>query len=112
MLRAPVAAEGERQRSLRIVQLDVQLETGDQPNRVTIDAGAGKQIVEIPAHDRRSITLAMPAGVPYHLDPRFPMNYVYSMSIASATGFIPMFSSGGGDARNLGVFVRLVPHYD
>ena len=34
------------------------------------------------------------------------------MSIASESGFIPMFEGGGGDARFLGVFVRLVPHYE
>jgi hypothetical protein len=116
MLRAPAVSEitpaGERPRSLRILELEVQLETGDQPNRVTVDTGAGKQTVEIPAHDRRSLTIAMPEGVPYHLDPQFPMNYVYSVSIASATEFIPMFSSGGDDARILGVRVHLTPRYD
>ena len=116
MLRAPVVSEstdaGERQRSLRIRRLEVQLETGPVPNRVTLDVGTGVQAVEIPAHDRRSVTLSMPDGVPYHLDPQYPMNYVYMMSIESATGFIPMFTGGGGDARHLGVFVRIVPHYD
>jgi hypothetical protein len=116
MLRAPSVTEvtpaGEVQRSLRIRRLEVILETGAEPNRVTVNGGTGRQVVEIPAHDRRSITIDMPAGVPYHLDPRFPMNYVYAMSIASETGFIPLFWEGGGDARYLGVSVRLVPHYD
>ena len=116
MLRAPVVDEetpaGVRSRSLRIRQLEVDLETGDQPNRVTLDTGTGKHVVEIPPHDRRSLVIAMPDGVPYHLDPRFPMNYVYGMSITSATEFIPMFSGGSGDARNLGVRVHLVPQYD
>ena len=116
MLRAPVVPEatpqGDLHRSLRIRELEVILETGAEPNRVTVDAGAGKHVVEIPAHDRRSITVRMPDGVPYHLDPRFPMNYVYAMSIASETEFIPMFWSGGRDVRNLGVFVRIVPKYD
>jgi hypothetical protein len=116
MLRAPVVTEvtdaGEIQRSLRIRQLEVHLETGAEPNRVTVDTGAGAQVVEIPAHDRRTITLPMPDGVPYHLDPRFPMNYVYAMSIESESGFIPMFAGGGGDSRFLGVFVRIVPHYE
>jgi hypothetical protein len=116
MLRAPVVPEqnsaGQTPRSLRILRLEVQLETGDVPNRVTVDAGTGAQIVDIAAHDRRSITVAMPDGVPYHLDPQFPMNYVYSMAIASESEFIPMFSGGGGDPRNLGVRVYLIPHYD
>jgi hypothetical protein len=116
MLRAPPVTEvtpsGDVQRSLRIRRLEVILETGAEPNRVTVDTGTGKQVVEIPAHDRRSVTMEMPSGVPYHLDPRFPMNYVYLMSIASETGFIPMFWAGGGDGRYLGINVRLVPHYE
>jgi hypothetical protein len=116
MLRAPVVTEvtpqGDRVRSLRIRSLEVELETGAEANRVVVDTGTGGQVVEIPAHDRRSITVTMPEGVPYHLDPRYPMNYVYGAAITSETGFIPMFWSGGGDARYLGVNVRLTPHYD
>jgi hypothetical protein len=100
------------QRSLRIRQLEVQLESGDEPNRVTLDTGTGAQVIEIPAHDSRTVTIGMPDGVPYHLDPRFSMNYVYAMAITSDSGFIPMFWSGGGDARYLGIRVRIVPHYD
>jgi hypothetical protein len=116
MLRAPSVIEvtegGDLPRSLRIRQVEVQLETGAEANRVTVDAGTGAQVVEIPAHDRRSIVVAMPRGVPYHLDPQFPMNYVYGMAIESETGFIPMFWNGGRDSRNLGVFVRIVPTYE
>jgi hypothetical protein len=116
LLRAPVVEEatatGPLTRSLRIVRLDVHLETGDEPNRVTVDAGTGAQVIDIPARDRRTVSVTMPHGVPYHLDPQFPMNYVYAMSITSESGFIPMFWSGGRDARYLGVFVRIVPHYD
>ena len=39
----------EVHRSLRIRRLEVQLETGAEPNRVTVDAGTGKHVVEIPA---------------------------------------------------------------
>jgi hypothetical protein len=116
MLRAPAVPEvtsgGEVQRPLRIRRIEVILETGAEPNRVTIDTGTGKQVVEIPAHDRRAVTMEMPSGVPYHLDPRFSMNYVYLMSITSETGFIPMFWEGGDDARDLGINVRLIPQYD
>jgi hypothetical protein len=117
MLRAPVVAEttadgGETSRSLRIARLEVVLEGGAEPNRVTVDAGTGRQIVEVPPNDSRTISVEVPPGVPYHVDPQFPMNFVYTMSIASETGFIPMFWSGGGDARYLGIRVRLVPHYD
>jgi hypothetical protein len=116
LLRAPVVTEmtdsGEVLRSLRIRQLEVQLETGGVANRVTVKTGAETQVAEIPAHDARTISLDMPSGVPYHVDPQFPMNYVYSVAIAAESGFIPMFTTGGGDARYLGVFVRIVPHYE
>jgi hypothetical protein len=116
MLRAPSVTEitegGDIARSMRIRQVEVHLETGNEPNRVTVDAGTGAHVIEIPAHDRRSVVIQMPRGVPYHLDPQFPMNYVYGMSIESETGFIPMFWSGGRDARFLGVFVRIVPTYE
>lgn len=116
LLRAPVVTEvtdaGARERSLRIHQLEVQLESGAESNRVTVDVGSGAQVVDLPAHDRRTVMVAMPSGVPYHVDPRFPMNYVYWMAVESETGFIPMFTTGGGDSRHLGVFVRIVPRYD
>jgi hypothetical protein len=116
MLRAPVVTEvrpgGDVQRSLRIRQLEVRLETGAEANRVTLDAGGGAQVVDMPAHDQRSVTLQVADGVPYHVDPQYPMNYVYSMAVESQTGFVPMFAGGGGDSRYLGVRVRIVPHYD
>lgn len=116
MLRAPAVEdgpEGQRvSRSLRMPRLEVQLETGARPNRVTIEGGTSTQVVEIPAHDRRSVTIDMPPGLPYKAYPELPTNYVYLLTISSETGFIPMFEEGGGDARFLGVFVRLVPQYE
>jgi hypothetical protein len=115
MLRAPAVAATPEQpvaRSLRLTRLEVQLETGARPNRVTIGGGTSTQVVEIPAHDRRSVTIDLPPGLPYKAYPELPTNYVYLLTIASETGFIPMFEGGGGDARFLGVFVRLIPHYE
>ena len=45
-------------------------------------------------------------------EPLDPTNYVYALSIASQTGFIPLFETGGRDNRFLGVFVRMVPLYE
>ncbi|HXG89026.1 MAG TPA: hypothetical protein VNJ02_11880 [Vicinamibacterales bacterium] len=116
MLRAPIVLQpgdrGEVVRQLRIPRAEILLETGAEANRVTISTGAETQTVEIPANDRRTITIALPAGVPYHPDPAYPMNFVYLMSITSESGFIPMFWSGGRDARLLGVFVHLSPLYE
>jgi hypothetical protein len=115
MLRAPVVTEttnGEVARPLRMPQIEFQLETGAAANRVIITTGAETQPVDIPPHDRRSVTVAMPAGLPYKPFPELPTNYVYLISIESETGFIPMFDTGGRDARFLGVFVRLLPKYE
>jgi hypothetical protein len=116
MLRAPVAREdgpgGAVDRSLRLSRLTVELQTGAVPNRVIVSTGVATQVVEIPAHDRRAIEIAMDDGIPYKAFPELPTNYVYLVSIASETGFIPMFEEGGRDSRFLGVFVRLVPIYE
>ncbi len=115
MLRAPIVMETrdgqEVARPLLVPRLEVQLETGPMPNRVTIGTGAETQVIDIPAHDRRAVTVRMPDGLPYRRDPWLPTNYIYLLSIRSDSGFIPMFQGGGRDVRFLGVFVRLVPHY-
>ncbi|MDH4066169.1 MAG: hypothetical protein OEW19_17345, partial [Acidobacteriota bacterium] len=117
LLRAPTLTEagpagGEVNRPLRIVKIEVQLETGPRPNRVVVSSDAETRVVDLPASDRATFTLAMPDGLPYRPDPRFPTNYVYSLSIDSETGFIPLFDSGERDNRFLGVYVRLVPVYE
>ena len=116
MLRAPIVMEQregqEVARPLRVPRMEVQLESGPVPNRVTIRSGAETQVVELPASDSRSIVVRMGDGVPYRRDPWVPTNYIYMISIESESGFIPMFQSGGRDARFLGTFVRLVPQYE
>jgi hypothetical protein len=116
LLRAPVASEtgqaGEAVRPLRLRSLDLQLETGAVGNRVSVETGSHTEVVDIPAFDRRTLSVLMAAGVPYKPFPELPTNYVYRASIACQSGFIPLFSVGGRDARFLGVMVRIVPHYE
>ena len=92
--------------------MEVTLGTGVVANRVRVDGGGGAQVVDIPANDRRTVIVDMAEGMPYRRDPWVPTNYVYLISIESETSFVPMFASGGGDARFLGVFVRLIPLYE
>ncbi|MCA1586191.1 MAG: hypothetical protein LC791_15945, partial [Acidobacteria bacterium] len=116
LLRAPVvtASEtgGDVVRPLRVSRMEVDLETGPVPNRVTITTGAGTQVVELPASHRQQVVVDMGDGLPYRPYPDFPANYVYAISIASESSFIPLFVSGSRDNRVLGVFVRLVPVYE
>jgi len=116
VLRAPIAPETQAAgvvaaRSLRIEKLTVILETGPRANRVTIDAGTGRRVVEMAASSQQIVEVNMPRGVPYKYHPDFPTNYVYALSISSGSGFVPMFESGSGDSRFLGVMVRLIPTY-
>jgi hypothetical protein len=116
LLRAPIVIEhqgsAEVVRPLRVPRLEVQLETGPIPNRITIETGAETQVVDVRASDRRSVIVRMPDGVPYRRDPWLPTNYVYVITIGSESGFIPLFHSDVKDNRFLGVFVRLVPIYE
>ena len=63
------------------------------------------------ASSQQMFEVEMPRGVPYKYHPDYPTNYVYSLSISSSTGFVPMFESGLPDSRFLGVMVRLIPTY-
>jgi hypothetical protein len=116
MLRAPapveLTAEGERPRALRVPRMEIALETGPKPNRVTVRTGATTQVVDVPANDRRAIVVPMGDGLPYKPYPENPTNYVYALSITSQSGFIPLFETGGRDNRFLGIFVRLTPLYE
>jgi hypothetical protein len=116
LLRAPLStdqiASGATSRPLRIARLEVQLETGPRPNRVVISSDAETRRVDMLPSTQQTIVMQMPPGLPYRPDPRFPTNFVYNVSIESATGFIPLFDSGARDNRFLGVFVRLVPMYE
>ncbi|HQZ40683.1 MAG TPA: hypothetical protein PLH72_16755 [Vicinamibacterales bacterium] len=117
LLRAPIVTEAgaageEETRPLRIAKLEVYLETGPKANRVVVSSDAETRVIDLPASNQRSFTLAMPRGLPYRPDPRFPTNFVYNLSIDSETGFIPLFESGVRDNRFLGVYVRLVPVYE
>jgi hypothetical protein len=116
MLRAPApveaTAEGERPRPLTVPRMEIALETGPKPNRVTVRTAAVTQVVDVPANDRRTVVVPMGDGLPYKPYPENPTNYVYALSITSQSGFIPLFETGGRDNRHLGIFVRLTPLYE
>ena len=87
------------------------LETGPKPNRIVISTGGDRRVIDMAPGSQQTVELAMPHGMPYKYDPRFPTNYVYMVTIASSTGFVPMFENGAPDSRFLGVMVRLIPTY-
>jgi hypothetical protein len=116
LLRARIKTEAdaagvEMSRSLRIEKLTAILESGPKANRVVINTGGERRIVDMAPSSQQTVEVAMSHGMPYKYDPRFPTNYVYLVSISSSTGFVPMFENGAPDSRFLGVMVRLVPTY-
>jgi hypothetical protein len=116
LLRARIQTEAdvagvEMSRSLRIAKLTVILESGPKANRVVINTGGERRVVDMAPSSQQTVELAMPHGMPYKYDPRFPTNYVYMVSISSSSGFVPMFENGANDSRFLGVMVRLIPTY-
>ena len=116
LLRARIQTEAdaagvEMARSLVISKLTAILENGPKPNRVVLSTGGDRRIVDMAPSTQQTIELAMPHGMPYKYDPRFPTNYVYMVSISSSSGFVPMFANGSNDSRFLGVMVRLIPTY-
>lgn len=116
LLRARIGTEAavagvEVSRSLRIEKLTAILETGPKQNRVVISTGGERRVIDMAPSSQQTVELAMPHGMPYKYDPRFPTNYVYFVTISSSSGFVPMFENGANDSRFLGVMVRLVPTY-
>ena len=116
LLRARIQTEADvagvaMARSLRIDKLTAILETGPRPNRVVISTGGDRRVIDMAPSSQQTIELAMPHGMPYKYDPRFPTNYVYFVTISSSSGFVPMFENGAPDSRFLGVMVRLIPTY-
>ena len=116
LLRARIAPEAdaagvETARSLQISRLTAILETGPRANRVVISTGGERKVIDMAPSSQQIVELAMPHGMPYKYDPRFPTNYVYLVNISNSSGFVPMFENGANDSRFLGVMVRLIPTY-
>jgi hypothetical protein len=113
ILRAPVRllADGSTQPQ-RLRHLSIEIRAGDVANEVTVRTGARTATVTLAAQGIATVTARVGSGLPYKPFPDQPTNYVYNLSIASRTGFTPMFSSGQRDSRFLGAFVRIVPVYE
>jgi hypothetical protein len=97
--------------SKQIDHLTLQVKTGDIANRIIVRTGAGSSDVTLEPGSEATLTVRVPAGVPYRRDPDQPTSYVYWVSIESKTGFTPIFTSGSRDSRFLGAMVRIVPSY-
>jgi hypothetical protein len=87
-------------------RLTLTLTAGPVPATVRADLEGRSQEVEIPAGDSRQITFAMGRGFPYMKNDDGKPRFVWTASVSSSTGFVPLFTEGGADTRFLGVRVR------
>lgn len=113
VLRAPVVRDADgTDRPLHIKRLLVEARAGDVGTRVTIRTGAGDSSRELGPQESAVIPVRMPNGFPYKPVPGLPTNFLYLVSVSSTEGFIPLFSSGGRDTRQLGAMLHVVPVYE
>jgi hypothetical protein len=97
--------------SKQIDHLSVQVKAGDVANRITVRTGAASSSVDLGPGETATLTVKLPAGLPYRPFPDLPTSYVYWVAIESKTGFTPIFTSGSRDSRFLGAMARIVPSY-
>jgi hypothetical protein len=77
------------------------LTAGDVPNDVTVKVNGASHTIRLKARQETQIRMPLGDGFPLHEGPR-----LWVLSIASRTGFVPMFTSGVPDVRFLGVRVH------
>lgn len=82
------------------------LTAGALPTMVRAALGGRSQEVEVPAGDTRQVTFSMGSGFPYMKTDDGKPRFVWTASVSSSSGFVPLFNGGGDDTRFLGVRVR------
>jgi hypothetical protein len=87
-------------------RLTMTLTAGAVPTTVHAELEGRSQELEIPAGDTRQITFAMGRGFPYMKTDDGKPRFVWTASVSSSAGFVPLFHGGGDDTRFLGVRVR------
>jgi hypothetical protein len=87
-------------------QYTLTLTAGAVPTTVRAIFDGREQEVEVPAGGSRQFVFSMGQGFPYmKTDDGLP-RFVWTASISSSNGFVPLFTEGSDDTRFLGVRVR------
>ena len=118
VLRAPVASlGGDNWVSKTITRLNVEIQNGPMENRVTIATGSESQTFDMTPDEKKSLSLAVPSGVPFRRDVQ-PTSYLYKLSITTTAGFVPFLrvpcekpGTCPQDSRYLGAMIHLIPEY-
>ncbi len=118
VLRGPVDHLGGTDWITRaITRVTIEVRNGGTPNRVTIDSGADDQTLDMAPGEAKTVTLAMPAGVPFRREVQ-PTSYLYNLSVRTTNGFVPFLvepcrkpGTCPGDSRFLGAMIHVIPEY-
>ena len=112
LLRAPATrGADDRDVSLRIRALSVEVTNGGAANRVIVSGGWDRVRLDLAPGEVRVVQISAGAGVPYKPS-RYPTNFVYALAISSSAGFVPfLHDPANPDSRYLGALVRVVPVY-
>src|SRR6185436_4835885 len=112
ILRAPVVDAGNDQFVTKaITRLQVEIQNGGMPDRVTVSTGRESRTLEMKPEEVAVLQLAIEDGLPYHRIEQ-PTSFLYTVSITTTNGFVPFLTApGSSDSRFLGARVRLVPEY-
>jgi len=112
VVRVPARERSDGQwEAMRLRWLRIELHTGDVDNEIEVRVGASRRVVKAAAHATAVVVLDPGPGFPFRRMPGRPTNELHLVTLASRTGFVPLFSSGGTDHRFLGVEVRIEPVY-
>jgi len=118
VLRSPVVGIGDKKwLSKAITRLNIEIQNGAIQNRVTVSTGSESQTLEMTPDERKALTLAVPAGVPFRREVQ-PTSYLYKMSVATTAGFVPFLrvpcekpGTCPQDSRFLGAMIHVIPEY-
>ena len=113
ILRAPLSAPSTGvARPLRIAALDIDVLNGAAPGSVTIQTGGGSRVLRMESGASETVRLAPGYGVPYQ-PPSQPATWMYSLSIETNRGFVPIFiEPTAKDSRFLGAMITVRPVYE
>jgi len=112
ILRGPLALKPDGQLHGReIARIQVQVRNGIRPDTVTINTGRAKETLQLEPNEERSVTVSMPAGLPYRPYDT-PTSYVYAVRFCATDGFTPFLETPPSqDARFLGAMVTITPEF-
>ena len=119
VLRGPVAELGGDDWQTKAIQrVTLEVRNGGAPNRVTVATGSESQTFEMTPGELKTVTLAMPSGVPFRREIQ-PTSYLYNLSVKTTAGFVPFLEvpceapgkCPSDDPRFLGAMIHVIPEY-